>query len=179
MARAPKQPLIDSEGGGDARALSEEEIKRTVTNVNRGRMMLAKQVRDLRLFAVNGLPPPSTASLHDHPLIQVINALRDELALVPTDSADPKDRTNRVTILRAIAELVLSATTEAHKASTEIQAMLARHEDFQQRKTEHKDKMDALNRKLAGGDAGLSDADLEELSLTGPEPVSNPKAPTP
>lgn len=189
LASPPRSPILAAMAGktrspkvqarrATSLALSQDDAKAVLERVNTARMRLHDRLATLRIFGtpaqgnvtVPALPSPVQGG--DHPLVQILLAMRDHVlyidaqpALAPAEHVAAKGR-----VLEAMARTTQAIVTEAGKASTEVRDMAEAMMNMEQRVREHKDKMEILRAKSPLALGGTrSTADL--LRDLGPEPI--------
>ncbi len=141
-----------------------DDARRSVAYVNRGRLSLAQAVRDISLFPGKGCEPTvNDRKRGEHPMIQMLYKMRDRYLELEA-LCDPETLNAQIKLLQGMAQLIESATTEAHKSSTEIQNMLHKAEEMAFKKKEHDDRMEILRAKYSGDSLDPTDAELEEAA---------------
>jgi hypothetical protein len=146
--------------------------------VNDQRARLHERLLDLQLFGDPNDPrvgQRAAAKPGDHPLLQILFKLRDELSsserAVLADSEKAKIRTS---LLTSMARTTESLSAEASKASVEVARIAEILMTADQRAKEHREKMELLRDKQAGVTAKDTTADLVRRLLDG-----EPHAPAP
>lgn len=141
--------------------IDEVEAQHILTLVNKDRIELLRRLRKLILFPeqVRGHDRArSTCRVNDPPQIQLLFMLRDELHQMPCE--EYKDRQLRMQLLSQITTAMSALTSEASKASVEVQKLMVETMRLRQKQREHDDKM-ALAREKQGS---WSDEELAALA---------------
>lgn len=153
-----------------ALALSQDDAKQVLERVNTARMRLHDRLATLRIFAAPN-NPSSTVQGGDHPLVQILLAMRDHADFIDQQPAlDPNQQVvAKGKILEAMAKTTQAIVLEAGKASAEVKAMAESMMNMEQRVREHQDKMEILRAKSPLTSPAASTADL--LRGLGSEPI--------
>lgn len=160
-------------------ALSQDDAKKVLERVNTARMRLHDRLATLVIFKDPLSNTPATrAHAGDHPLVQILLAMRDHAdaidanpALAPSESAQAKTK-----MLEAMARTTSAIVAEAGRASIEVRAMAESMMAMEQRAKEHRDKMEVLRAKvspaaLARSVAGEPRTTADILRDLGPDPI--------
>ncbi len=137
----------------EIKLLDFNDARKALSYVNRGRLQLAERLRNITLW------PKTTANktwrcqarANDPPLVQLVFRLRDEI----NDALKHDDHSTNALKARGVLYAQLGSILsllgkEAAQASSELAMMLANHEDLEQRKIEHEDKMEILRKRING-----------------------------
>lgn len=146
----------------DRELIDEVEAQHILTLVNKDRIALLRRLRRIILFpeTVRGHDRArARPKVNDPPQIQLLFLLRDELDGMPRD--EYKDRALRLQLLNQLTSAVNAVTSEASKASVEVQKLMTESARMRQKQQEHEDKM-ALARDNARG--GWDDDELAEIA---------------
>lgn len=164
-----------------ASPLRAEEAMKAMAEVSRQRARMAVRLADITLFpgtmedeAKAGWKTKARPT--DHPLVQVLFKLRDKFNAVDRrilsaeaagSSVDTlvKLETLSVNTLLRIGEVAKDVTQEAHKASVELQSMLASQAALDQRRREHEEKLEFAREKLRAERRSTDYTDLDLLKM--------------
>lgn len=153
--------LVTRELTKAALRLDPAHTRRMLERTTQIRSGLQERLSSLDLFGAEN-QAPTKARRGDHPLLQVLLKMRDEMqnADDPGCPLDAKTRAILKTeLLTKMAKVTEGITNEVGKATVEL-ASLARHaEEMDQRRQEHEDKvrLDEMRAKGVGKASTLSD----------------------
>lgn len=151
--------LVTRELTKAALRLDPAHTRRMLERTTQIRSGLQERLSALDLFGSEG-NPPTKARRGDHPLLQVLLKMRDEMENADAVPIDDKTRAIlKAELLTKMARVTEGITNEVGKATIEL-ASLARHaEEMDQRRLEHEDKvrLDEMRAKGVHKASTLSD----------------------
>ena len=151
--------LVTRELTKAALRLDPAHTRRMLERTAQIRSGLQERLSSLDLFGAEN-QAPTKARRGDHPLLQVLLKMRDEMQNADAIPIDDKTRAIlKAELLTKMAKVTEGITSEVGKATVEL-ASLARHaEEMDQRRQEHEDKvrLDEMRAKGVGTASTLSD----------------------